>query len=111
FRRKPARFFLQHHRDAVLHRIAEAIGLADELGRVFAIDELALAQRAHQDFKQLWIDGTHRASESTTRRTPQRPPLPLAPPTRCLPHRGAILQRPPPSSAPAPRPRSRGPRA
>ena len=49
-----ARFLFEHHRNAVLHRIAETIGLADEL--LPGEHQLALAQRADEDLEQLGID-------------------------------------------------------
>src|SRR5262249_51455647 len=73
FGRELARFFLEHYRDAVFHRIRETVRLADQLGGVLAVDELALAQGADQDFKQLWIDATHHFSSAAKRRRSQFP--------------------------------------
>src|SRR5204862_8209212 len=104
-----ARLRCEHPGDIVLHRIGQAIGLADELARVLAIEELALAEGAHQDFKQPWIDGAHRASSRATRRTRDRARQSPAGPTNSALRRGAILPRPSRSSGPARRRRTRGP--
>src|SRR5690242_5479673 len=53
--RERARLVLEHHGDVVLHREGEPVGLAHQLGGVLLPRERALAEGAHQDFKQLGI--------------------------------------------------------
>src|SRR4051812_36987267 len=55
FRRQLARVVFEHYGDAVLHRIGEAVCLADEFLPRFYVNERPLADRAHQDIEQLGI--------------------------------------------------------
>src|SRR3990170_5646438 len=99
--RQLARLVFEHDRNAVLHRVGEAVGLAHELGSLLAVDELALAQRADQDFKQPWVYATHSFFPGASRRTRDRAARSPEAPTSWDAQRGAILPRPSRSAGPA----------
>src|SRR5512146_1045300 len=106
-----ARVVLEHHRDAVLYRVGQPIGLAHELARFLAIDERALAQRADEDFEQSWINGgAHQASPGASYRKRDREPRSPGTPSAAVSRSACILPRPSRSSRSATRRRTRGPR-
>src|SRR4051812_12489116 len=53
--RELARVVLEHDGDAVLDRISEAVGFADEFLPRLEINQRPLANRAHQDIEQLGV--------------------------------------------------------
>src|SRR6185503_18159009 len=54
-RRKFTRLVLEHHRDVVLDRVAEAARLANQFGLGLAVQQRTLAQRAYQYVEQLGV--------------------------------------------------------
>src|SRR5687768_6489720 len=88
--RELARLVLEHDGNTVLYRVGEPVGLAHQLRRLLAVDELALAQGADQDFKQPWIDATHSLFPGASRRTRDRAAPSPGAPTSWDARRGAI---------------------
>src|SRR5688572_32932288 len=82
--RELARLVLEHDGNTVLYRVGEPVGLAHQLRRLLAVDELALAPWADQDFQQPWIDATHPLFPGASRRTRARPPPTPGATTSCF---------------------------
>ena len=57
FRGHFARVVLKHDRNAILHRVAEAAGLAQQFARGLAIKQRPLADGADKYVEQLFIHG------------------------------------------------------
>src|SRR5262249_39880660 len=62
-RRNFPRLVLEHDRNAVLDRVAEAARLADELALRLAVEEGPLAQRADQQVEELRVQVSSQKSE------------------------------------------------
>src|SRR5690349_24399592 len=73
FGRELARLVFEHHRNIVLDRICEPARAADQLFFGFLVDQWTLAQRAHEDIKQLGVHGAISVWRGAFGQAPDRP--------------------------------------